>query len=215
MANNSTSVLVTWMVWWIVFINGLSNTCIWAIDVVTLFLMLTSETMMVIEEDDEFSRTILSSSCSYDLLLFPFLQILKEIHSEKLSITLQPGENSESRGVKDGKHSLDWLAISTRWPLTREYCWLERELRVIALRFDCRLSWESMREQIRWLEGNLYAQSWERPPRFWRWRLMGIKPAKASIPYEVEVLKAPSIQIAALLCIFPKIFRWYAIGACL
>ena len=69
---------------------------------------------MAIEGDDEFSRTILSSSCSCDLSLFPFLQILKEICSEKLSITLQPGENSESRGVKDGKYLLDWLAISTR-----------------------------------------------------------------------------------------------------
>ena len=84
------------------------------IDIVTLFLMLTSETITVIEGDDKFSRTILSSSCSCNLLLFPFLQILKEICSEKLSITLQLGENSESRGVKDGKHSLDQLAISTR-----------------------------------------------------------------------------------------------------
>jgi len=96
------------------FINGLSNAYIWAIDVATLFLMLASETMMGIEGDDEFSRTILSSSCLCNLLLFPFLQILKEICSEKLSITLQLGENSESRGVKDGKHLLDWLVISTR-----------------------------------------------------------------------------------------------------
>jgi len=88
--------------------------CIWAIDIATLFLMLISETMMATEEDDEFSRTISSSSCLHNLSLFPFLQILKEIYSEKLSITLQPGENSESRGVKDRKHLLDQLAISTR-----------------------------------------------------------------------------------------------------
>jgi len=69
--------------------------------------MLTSETMMATEGDDEFFRTILSSSCLHNLSLFPFLQILKEICSEKLSITLQPGENSESRGVKDGKYLLD------------------------------------------------------------------------------------------------------------
>jgi len=177
--------------------------------------MLASETMMATEDDDEFSRTILSSSYSHNLLLFPFLQILKEIHSGKFSITLWLGENSESRGVKDGKHLLDQLAISTRWPLTREHCQLERELRVTALRFNYKLSWESMRERIRWLEGKLYAWSWKRPLSFWRWRLMGIKPAKASILYEGEVLKVPSIQIVALLCIFPKIFRWYAIGACL
>ena len=83
-------------------------------DIATLFLMQASETMMVIERDDEFSRTISLSSCLHDLLLFSFLQILKEICSEKLSITLWPGENSESRGVKDGKYLLDQLAISTR-----------------------------------------------------------------------------------------------------
>ena len=65
----------------------------------TLFLMYASETMMVTEGDDKFSGTILSSSYLHNLLLFPFLQILKEICSEKLSITLQLGENSESRGV--------------------------------------------------------------------------------------------------------------------
>ena len=69
---------------------------------------------MAIEGDDEFFRTISSSSCLHDLSLFPFLQILKEIHSEKLSITLQPGENSELREVKDEKHLLDRLVISTR-----------------------------------------------------------------------------------------------------
>jgi len=76
--------------------------------------MLASETMIVTEGDDVFFRTILSSSYLHDLLLFPFLQILKEIYSEKLLITLRPGENSKSREVKDGKHSLDQLAISTR-----------------------------------------------------------------------------------------------------
>ena len=76
--------------------------------------MQASETMMVIEGDDEFSKTISSSSCLHDLLLFPFLQILKEICSEKLSIILRSGENSESREVKNGKYLLDQLAISTR-----------------------------------------------------------------------------------------------------
>ena len=58
------------------------------IDIATLFLMLTLETMITTEEEEEFSRTILSSSYSYNLLLFSFLQILKEICSGKLSITL-------------------------------------------------------------------------------------------------------------------------------
>jgi len=36
---------------------------------------------------------------------------------------------------------------------------------------------------------------------------MGIRPAMASIPNEGDFLKAPSIQMVALLCILPSIFR--------
>jgi len=38
---------------------------------------------------------------------------------------------------------------------------------------------------------------------------MGIIPAIALMPSVDEVLNAPKIQIAALLCILPKIFMWY------
>ena len=50
---------------------------------------------------------------------------------------------------------------------------------------------------------------------FCRWNLIGIIPAIASIPSVGDVLKAPRIQIAALLCIFPNIFMWYERGASL
>ena len=36
---------------------------------------------------------------------------------------------------------------------------------------------------------------------------MGISSVMASISYEGEVLKAPNIHIAALLCIFPRAFK--------
>ena len=36
---------------------------------------------------------------------------------------------------------------------------------------------------------------------------MGINPAMASILYERDVLKAPNIHNATLLCIFPRIFK--------
>jgi len=36
---------------------------------------------------------------------FLLFQILKEIHSKKVSIILKPGENSELRGEKERKHS--------------------------------------------------------------------------------------------------------------
>jgi len=42
---------------------------------------------------------------------------------------------------------------------------------------------------------------------------MGIIPAIASMPSTEDVLKALSIYMAALLCIFYKIFIWYDRGA--
>jgi len=42
---------------------------------------------------------------------------------------------------------------------------------------------------------------------------MGIIPAITSMPLTRDVLKAPSIYMAALLCIFCKIFIWYDRGA--
>jgi len=45
--------------------------------------------------------------------------------------------------------------------------------------------------------------------------LIGIIPAIALIPLVGDVLEAPKIQIAALLCIFPNIFMWYERGALL
>ena len=42
---------------------------------------------------------------------------------------------------------------------------------------------------------------------------MGISPVMALILNEGEVLKAPKIHMAALLCIFPSIFKWYDMGA--
>jgi len=41
---------------------------------------------------------------------------------------------------------------------------------------------------------------------------MGIRPAIASIPNERDILKAPSIYMAALLCILPRVFNGYNKG---
>ena len=173
--------------------------CICEIEVVTLFLILTLDVMMAMEEDEKDFKTI------------SLLQTLNEIQSEKLSITLSPGENSELRGIKDGKYLLDLLVMSTKWPLTSKHYWMIRELRTTALRFKEVLCYEFMREYIRWLEGSLWAHSCDLLPSFWRWSLMGTSPMIALILYKGEVLKAPNIYIAALLCIFPRAFKWYAI----
>ena len=76
--------------------------------------MLVSDAMMATDEDEEDSRTISSSNWVCDLSSFSLLNKLKEMQSEKLSITLRPGENSEFKGLKDGKHSLTLLAKSTK-----------------------------------------------------------------------------------------------------
>ena len=110
--------------------------CICTIEVATLFLMLAPVTMIVTKGNEEDSKTISLSNCTHDLSSFSLLQTLKEIRSEKLSITLRPGENSELRGINDGKHLLILLATSTKWPLTRECCQLERESRATASKFE-------------------------------------------------------------------------------
>ena len=73
-------------------------------EVVMLFLMLVLDAIIATDGNDEDSKTMLSSSWAHNLMSFLLSQILKEIHSEKVSIILKPGENSELRGEKEGKH---------------------------------------------------------------------------------------------------------------
>ena len=127
-----------------------------------------SITMMAMEGDKKNSKTIVSSWRAWDLSSFSLSWTLNEIRSEKLSITLSLGENSESRGTKDGKHLLDLLAMSTKWPLTSEHYQLVRESRAMALWLEGVLCYKSMREYTRWLGGNLWVRSCDLLPSFWR-----------------------------------------------
>jgi len=74
-------------------------------EIAMLFLILTSDATMVTKGDREDFKTILSSTWVCNLVSFSLSQTLKEIWSEKLSIILRLGENSELRGEKEGKHS--------------------------------------------------------------------------------------------------------------
>ena len=96
--------------------------CVYNIDVTTLFLMFASEAMIVVEENDNDSKTISSSWWMWYLLSFSLLQILKEKWFEKLLIILHLGEISEWRGEKDGKLLLNLLAMLTKWPLMSDLC---------------------------------------------------------------------------------------------
>jgi len=72
---------------------------------------------------------------------------------------------------------------------------------------------EFIRVWIIWLVGRDNAWSCDLPPSFYRWDLMGIRPASALIPSVREVLNASSIQIAVLLCILPRALSKYDSGA--
>jgi len=66
-----------------------------------------------------------------------------------------------------------------------------------------------------WLVGSLKGQICDLLAIFWRWNLIGIILAMASIPSDGNVLKASKIQMAALLYILSRIFIWYNKGALL
>lgn len=64
----------------------------------------------------------------------------------------------------------------------------------------------SIRLLSKWLEGSLRGRISDLLVIFWRWNLIGIIPAMASIPMKGKVLNAPKIQMAALLCILLRVF---------
>ena len=151
MANNSASVLVTLTAWWIVFVRGLLTIWMCAIEVAMLFLILASKATRATEGDEKDSKVNSSSSWAQNLISFLLSQTLKEKRSEKMSIILKPGENSELREEKEEKHSWDLLSISTKWPLTKEPCWLVSKSNMVDLKLGDRLRFESISNHRRWL----------------------------------------------------------------
>ena len=119
--------------------------------------MLAFDTIIAVEENEEDSKVCLSSQWVQCLSSFPLSWMLNEIWSEKLSIILSLGENSEWSGIKDGKLLLNLLAMSTKWLLIREYCWLVRESKCMKFWDVDILLWGLMREHMRWLGSSLYA----------------------------------------------------------
>ena len=117
-------------------------------DIATKFLMLTSNAIMAIEGKEEDSKTISLRLCACNLSFFSLLST-KEIQSEKLSITLRSGENSEFKELKDGKHSLNLLAESIKWPLTNTHYLLVSELRATVSKHELELRYKSISKHIR------------------------------------------------------------------
>ena len=181
-------------------------------DVAMSFLMLASVTMMAMDKEDDNSKTILSSYWRQILSFFSLLDKLKEKWSEKLSMILEPRERSRWRGENKRKIPYNLLFESTKWPWTRDLWWLVRVLSEVGCWYLGKLEGESISDQMRWLWGSTSGCNYNLPTNFWRWSLIGIRPEITSIPSTRDILKAPSIHMVALLCIFPKIFSGYDRG---
>ena len=150
------------------------------------------------------------SSCWIQALRLSYLCLLnkwKEKQLEKMSIILCPGGNSELSGSKEENTLLKQLSISTTGPLISSHWHLVREPRDSECCFIIVFALGSMRERRIWLEEYVCAQSCNLPLSFWRWRLIGIRSAMASMPNDRDNLNVPNIQMAALLCILPNIFN--------
>ena len=177
--------------------------------------MLASETTITVWGDVE-AWIVMSSNCwEHVEAFFPLLAKLKENWSGKISIILEPRIYSRLRGEKDGKTLYSLLLGSMRWSFMEVFWWSVRELIELGRELRCVLRGLSMRVLMRWFSGRKAEQSWDLLMSLWRWDFMGIRPVMASSPSVGDILKAPSIQMAALLYIFPRIFMGYERGALL
>jgi len=132
---------------------------------------------------------------------------MKEKWLEKQLIILLSGLNSELRGSKEEKTSLNWLSMSTKWPLIRSCWYLVNKL--------SKRGWVSvgepvlftMRDQRIWLSRRACTLSWDLPLSSCKYNWMEVRPAIVSAPNKGAVLNAPVIYKATHLWSFPKIFN--------
>jgi len=138
-------------------------------------------TTMAVDGESDDSITMLSSCWRYILSFFSLLHKLKENQSEKLSIILRPGDNSEWRSKKEGKIPLNLLFVSTKWSLT----WNLWRLVRVSSKAGCQSLWvpwwDSIIIQMRWLGGKKWACNYDLLPSFCKSSLMGMRPTIASI----------------------------------
>ena len=167
--------------------------------------------MSAVKRNSNDSIAILSSSWTWEVTL-QFTYLLKgwkRKQLENVSIILWPGNSSRLIGSNEGKTSLKWLSMSTKWPLIRLHCLLVKKLSERECWWRGDSLHELMREQRMWLEESECALSCDLPPIFCRWRLIEVRLAMASIPIDGAILKPPTIHKATLLCILFIIFIRY------
>lgn len=124
MVKNSASVEVMFIVWWIILMTELSWMWIYAIDVVTWFFILVSNTITAVLGSDDVWNIILLSLQIYVFMLSSFLLFIewKKKQLEKMSISLSLGENSLLNKLKEGKTLFNLLFTSTIGPLSSNHC---------------------------------------------------------------------------------------------
>ena len=176
------------------------------------FLILASDTTIAMCGDNE-DKIVISSSCwEHAESFFALLAQLNVNWSWKMLMTLEPRLSSESRGENDGKILCNLLYESMRYPLM-EFFW--RSVSILIKWGKGLVGTSSMRVLIIWFFGRAAERSWDLLGSFCRWSLIGMRPAIASSSSVGDVLNAPRIQTAALLYIFPSIFKGYERGALL
>ena len=151
-ANNSASVLMINAEWWCVLDKGLFGMCVCKMAVAMLFLMLASVTVIAVDVVDDDLITIESSWWRQFLSFFHLLLRLKENWLEKVSMILEPGDNSEWRQDNKETTPYDLLFASMRWPLIFVFCYSIKHLREDRWWCLSELNRESMRNWIIWLK---------------------------------------------------------------
>ena len=149
------------------------------------------------------------------MIFFFFLTKLKENRLENISMIQWPGENLGLREEKDGNIPLDLIFESIMCPFVNDL-WRSVKEPILWDMIDFVWGGSSFSKFFKmWLVGSLKEHMRDLLAIFWRWSLIGISSARASMLSEGEVLNAPSIQMAALLCILLRILKWYDNGALL
>ena len=120
-AKNSALELIILIVWWSILMISLLWMCMCAIEEATLFLILASITISMFDGVFDNLMARLLSYWIWDLNCWSLLLLnkWKENQLEKQSIILMPGVNLGLRGSNEGKTSLNWLFMSTKWFLMR------------------------------------------------------------------------------------------------
>ena len=143
-ANNLASVVVTLTALWMVLMTGLLKEWIWEIKVVTWYLILASDTMIVEERLND-ALNVISSKFSICFLILEEWE-WKEKWSENKLTRQFPGLSSSLKKEKEGKNSLYLLStlirgdftkflfgckVINRWVMTISFLWPIRTENVV------------------------------------------------------------------------------------